>query len=56
MAGETLFAQIIRDTSSTSKRDSIPLAVCRVCGLLQDQTRVFLNEERGVTQSTYLKT
>jgi hypothetical protein len=56
MAGETLFAQIIRDTSSTSKRDSTPLAVCRLCGLLRDQTRAFLNEERFVTQCSYLKT
>jgi hypothetical protein len=56
MARETLFAQIIRDTSSTSKRDSTPLAVCRLCGLLRDQTRAFLNEERWVTQCSYPKT
>jgi hypothetical protein len=56
MAGETLFAPIIRDTSSTSERDWTPLAVCCLWGLLRDETRAFLHEERWVTQSSYLKT
>ncbi len=49
---ETVFAQTIHERQATSKRET-PLAVCCLCGLLRDETRDSLDEERWVTRRTY---
>ena len=52
---ETAFAETIHERQSTSKRET-PLPVCCLCGLLRDETRDSLEEERWVTNRTYWNT
>lgn len=55
MARDTLLARIIHDDLSISKKEA-SLAVCCLCGLLRDETKDPLDEERWVTRHTYWKT
>jgi hypothetical protein len=56
MAVETLYAQITHEAPSVSRRETALLPVCCMCGLLRDDTRPSLDDERWVTQRTYQTT
>lgn len=56
MAGETMFAQIIHEAPSASRKKSSLLAVCCLCGLVRDETGHSLDHERWVTRRAYRRT
>jgi hypothetical protein len=56
MAVEALLAQTIHEAPSCPNRETSPLAVCCICGLLRDETGPSLEDECWVTQGTYRKT
>jgi hypothetical protein len=56
MAVETLFAQIIHEAPSYPNRETAPVGVCCICGLLRDETGPSVDDERWVTHRTYRKT
>ena len=55
MAEETVFAQITHEAPSASRTrtKTTMLHVCCLCGLLQDETGLNLDQERWVTQRTF---
>jgi hypothetical protein len=55
MAGEPMFAQIIHEAPSASRRKPSLLPVCCMCGLVRDETGYLLDHGRWVTQRTYRK-
>lgn len=56
MADETIFAQVIHEAPSASRKMPSLLPVCCMCGLVRDETGHSLDHERWVTQRTYRKT
>jgi hypothetical protein len=55
MANETLFAQIVHEAPSDSRREMALLPVFCMCELLRDDTGPSLDDERWITQRTYQK-
>lgn len=55
MATDTVFAQITHEAPSASRRKTVLLPVCSICGLLRDDTVPALDQERWVTQRAYRK-
>ena len=56
MVGETMFAQIIHEAPSASRKKPSLLAVCCMCALVRDETGYSIDHERWVTRRTYRKT
>lgn len=56
MADETIFAQVIHEAPSASRKMPSLLPVCCMCGLVRDETGYSLDHERWVTRRTYRKT